>query len=975
MDGNAVTEPEGNGVNIPEGSEVPSTIRVVVRVRPLSPVEYANPSVRNIVQCLKDGIVVNGTSVKMSSRYFGAPHAKPQPRQFHVDQVFHQHSSQIEVYEACRHVVAGAFEGVNGSILAYGSTGAGKTHTMFGGRMSAAGVIYQAVQDILEIKEELEENGKSVVTRCSFMEVYNEKVYDLLASANSQGKRTELHVQDSTKAPDNSYMYSPTNRRYAVNPESLIVRGLTQFTPTTAEDFAQCVERGHTNRFVASTDANAHSSRSHAIFTVEIEVKDTTDASLGTIGRIRFCDLAGSERAAGTSNVGARLREGGNINRSLLALSAVVQELVQRRERPERMHYIPYRDSKLTRLLQDSLGGNCHTLMLFCISPSSMNYEETINTMLFAMKAKKIRVAAKRHEFSVDSKAVAANQEALIEELRVELALAREELMQLRGTHPDAPVGGSHTSPRPIPPVMGKVPVLTFSMQRGDRESVHPHHEGTSRASVRSSMRTPKVMDFMESSELQGKFKDLAAAKETLYREMREAEEAHSDLKMRLRQQKWKLVHYLSAKRDTSSKGDSVGSATPVGVAGQKRAIREMEAELAAYGDVIQRLLERMNTADHELDTVRQELLREKQHPFLELLLDNIKLRQSCTEAECLAAHYHQEYRAVMSREEEFSQALSKCVLAIQDMLPLTTPNTPQWNGAKHALMYANLPCVDTENIISEFQRAMEEGKVVPKSFVEPSFKRLSVQDMEARLKQLVKSTTESKGLAGRSSPKRANVMGSNRGATLQAPQLNGCRLGPVLSKSQRTLKASNMAPLPRAPKAISRQNTGTVIRKANTKGPVRAGHRDPANPSLLCSRKSPSLCSPVRDALPSQLYTYFPRTENNKGSSAVFSRCATKVHLRQAEEVVPFARSFTATGIIRAKPNQVHGAHPLRERNSNFTPPRRQRRVGKDTGATDESAQAKRGQNEYLEERFRKLLHEVKLMNSDQASTESVTH
>ncbi|CBH17604.1 kinesin, putative [Trypanosoma brucei gambiense DAL972] len=953
------------------------TIRVVVRVRPLSTVEHANPSVRNIVQCLKDGIVVNGAPSKMSSRYFGAPHAKPRPRQFNVDQVFHHYSSQFEVYEACRHVIAGAFEGVNGSVLAYGSTGSGKTHTMFGGQMSAAGVIYQAVQDILETKSELEENEKTVTTRCSFMEVYNEKVYDLLAQTSGQGKRKELNVQELTHSNDTSCYGSFINGRCGVNPESLAVRGLTYCTPETADDFARCVERGHINRFVASTDANAHSSRSHAIFTVEIEVKDTVNASLGTVGRIRFCDLAGSERAAGSSNRGDRLREGGNINRSLLALSAVVQELVQRREHPERTHYIPYRGSKLTRLLQDSIGGNCRTLMLFCISPSSMNYEETINTMLFAMQAKKIRVTAKRHEFAVDSKVVAANQEALIEELRAELALARDELLQLRGANANNANGAARTSPRAVSPPQAKdleVPTLSLSAQRTERDWMQLPLEATGRASMRSSTRTPKVVEAMElSADLQKKTKSLSATKELLYREMREAEEAHSELNMRLRQQKWKLVRFLSAKQKGSGKGVDGELSTSVGVAGQQRAIKEMEVELTAHGGEIKRLREKMDATDKELDKVRQELLREKQHPFLELLLDNVKLRQNCTEAECLAAHYHQEYRAVMSHEEEFSQALSKCVQAIKSMLPLTTPNSSVWEEAQLALMYANLPSIPTADIIHVVQKSMRSGRASPMASAESRFRRSSTQGIEARLQYQVSNGPDSRSLVVHSSPKKATGAYSNRSvAGTNTPLSGNSRSTIAAAKCQRTPKAMTVPPRP-VTRPSTRQPAGATFKKPPCpKGAIKVGHRDPANLSTVNGKKNTIIGSPCKEMTLASSRPHAARTDAGKAASPTFSRCATRTHVKFSEDVVPFTRSLTFNGISRTKARQSNGTPSLRERHNNFTPPRRMRRTNKDYGTGEEDIHPRRVLNDGLEERFKKLLDEVKLWHSDKASTDS---
>ncbi|EAN98340.1 putative kinesin [Trypanosoma cruzi] len=745
------TGEEEVAANMPEHKER-SAVRVIVRVRPLSTVEHADPSVKNVLQCLKDGIVVHCVLNRSSSRYFGARHAQPRPQYFKVDEVFHPYSTQIEVYESCRSIVAGVFDGINGSILAYGATGSGKTHTMFGGSMSAAGVIYQAMQDILEERERLEVEDQKVVTvRCTFLEVYNEEVFDLLVPSNPHGKRTPLKVQDFGQ--DDGIK---DGGKSGPNPESLIVKGLTQVTPQTAEEFAKFVENGHANRFVASTVANAHSSRSHAILTVEVEVKDIVNASVGTVGRVRFCDLAGSERAAGTTNSGIRLQEGGNINRSLLALGAVVQALAHRKKFPNQSNYIPYRGSKLTRLLRDCLGGNCCTLMLFCVSPSSMMYEETVNTMLFAMRAKEIQFFATRHEFRANPKEVAKNQEALIEDLRFELAQAREELQRLRGCSPGANFNrGLWSRQNSQAPVDPPSPEQFASPSKGDtlilfpattvgrgtdvRTEISDASPGQTQYASRFSTRMTLTSEGSDAyTELQKKLKRFSVAKEQLYREMRDAQEANSELDIRLRKHKWKLARFLSTRRKNAS-GDTNGERMmPVGVAGLRIAIEKMEVESVEQGGKMERLLEKMNETDRTIAGICKELLREKQHPLLELLMDKVRVQQSCTEAECLAAHYHQECRSIMNREEEYAQALSVCVSVIRHMLPLASNVPAIREEAQLALMFANLPSLSTTDMISVFERSMHTGNVPSTSLLDSQRAFSFVETVEARLQRLV---------------------------------------------------------------------------------------------------------------------------------------------------------------------------------------------------------------------------------------------
>lgn len=251
-------------------------IHVVVRVRPLSLTEHADSSMRNCVQCLKDCVIVGGTStITPSSRMStensntagkdgasagagGGGHSlsgggsnssstqsgpkKPKVYgtrteaalracQFHVDDVLHPHTTQIEVYErTCRRIVAGVFEGVNGAILAYGATGSGKTHTMFGSTLSAAGIVYQSIQDIFAEKRRLEaEEKKTVSIRCSFVEIYNEEVFDLLVPCSPPALRrmqqgAGLGAGSPTMHKPNGNNNSSSSPRNHLSPSSPLLR-------------------------------------------------------------------------------------------------------------------------------------------------------------------------------------------------------------------------------------------------------------------------------------------------------------------------------------------------------------------------------------------------------------------------------------------------------------------------------------------------------------------------------------------------------------------------------------------------------------------------------------------------------------------------------------------------------------------------------------------------------------------------------
>ncbi|KAG5510135.1 hypothetical protein JKF63_07031 [Porcisia hertigi] len=862
-------------------------VRVVVRVRPLSTKERANAGVHNCVRCLSDCIIIDGGAHTRASIHAGAaiPASQPtrattRPYQFSVDQVFHTHASQIEVYEqSCKRIVEGVFHGINGSILAYGATGSGKTHTMFGSTMSAAGIVYQAVQDIFAEKERLEEEeGKRVCIKCSFLEIYNEEVFDLLAKPIGEGpgggknpangsvgsprretKRVPLQVRECFGTTRGS-----TSPRFdATESASLHISGLTHIFPETLEDFARGIEHGHAQRFVASTGANSQSSRSHAIITVEVEVRhdytrangnnrcsslstaDDADvseatavrsptkkasrrkkqaASTVTIAKIQFADLAGSERAASTSNTGLRLREGGNINRSLLALGGVVQSLVQQKVRQQQTGgrgggkiFIPYRGSKLTRLLRDSIGGNCRTQMIFCLSPSTKHTEETVNTMRFAMNAKEIQVEAHRNEFSVNSSLLAKTQEVLIEELREELARAHAALAACRGG-----VGGGDSQilsssegsrSQDVDTLLAtgngsadsEVTAQASLSRKGSSSQVshnhfsHPTHRSRDRArsaptpfalpvplkttkgakrgtitpsavvaggaaplppenvlSLSSStpaggpdvpqdggglprpsvIRAARPSVFAENvplfSELEERLKNFSAQKESLYHEVRDAQERERDGEMQLRRELWRLATFLVSDASGNRARGEVGGncTTAVGVAGLRKIIASKEAEQAVQATQLIALTERLDDADRQFAATRQDLLRERQGTSLELLLDNARLRQGCTEAECLAAHYHQECRSLLNRQAEYAEALSKCVEAIQRLRPyliqLISQTPPEQSrggssggggsnailaaveAANVALLFALLPTASTAQMGTVFESALQ---------------------------------------------------------------------------------------------------------------------------------------------------------------------------------------------------------------------------------------------------------------------------
>lgn len=278
------------------------------------------------------------------------------------DHVFQSNTTQENVYNACaKKIVKDVLEGYNGTIFAYGQTSSGKTHTMEGKLHDpdGMGIIPRIVQDIFNYIYSMDENLEFHI-KVSYFEIYLDKIRDLLDVS-----KTNLSVhEDKNRVP--------------------YVKGCTERFVCSPEEVMDTIDEGKSNRHVAVTNMNEHSSRSHSIFLINVKQENTqTEQKLS--GKLYLVDLAGSEKVSKTGAEGAVLDEAKNINKSLSSLGNVISALA------EGSTYIPYRDSKMTRILQDSLGGNCRTTIVICCSPSSYNESETKSTLLFGQRAKTIK--------------------------------------------------------------------------------------------------------------------------------------------------------------------------------------------------------------------------------------------------------------------------------------------------------------------------------------------------------------------------------------------------------------------------------------------------------------------------------------------------------------------------------------------------------------------------------------------------------
>ncbi|XP_065847998.1 kinesin-like protein KIN-7N isoform X2 [Euphorbia lathyris] len=325
------------------------------------------------------------------------------------DHVFDEKCTNASVYGLLtKDIIHAAVEGFNGTAFAYGQTSSGKTFTMNGSE-DDPGIIHRAVKDIFEKIETI--SDREFLIRVSYMEIYNEEINDLFAVENQK-----LPIHESLE-------------------RGIFVAGLREEIVNNAEQVLKLMASGEVNRHFGETNMNVRSSRSHTIFRMVIESKgrdinSSTAYSSGDAVRVsvlNLVDLAGSERIAKTGAGGVRLKEGKHINKSLMALGNVINKLSDGAK--QRGGHIPYRDSKLTRILQPALGGNAKTSIICTVAPEEVHIEETKGTLQFASRAKRITNCAQVNEILTDA-ALLKRQKLEIEELRQKLQGSRAETLE-----------------------------------------------------------------------------------------------------------------------------------------------------------------------------------------------------------------------------------------------------------------------------------------------------------------------------------------------------------------------------------------------------------------------------------------------------------------------------------------------------------------------------------------------------------------
>uniref|UniRef100_A0A1A8PVT9 Kinesin-like protein n=1 Tax=Nothobranchius rachovii TaxID=451742 RepID=A0A1A8PVT9_9TELE len=369
------------------------SVKVVVRCRPLNRKEEPNGPAGGIVQMdLRLGQVI--------LRNPRAPPSEPQ-KTFTFDAVYDANSKQRDLYdESVRPLIDSVLAGFNGTIFAYGQTGTGKTYTMQGAWLDPEkrGVIPNAFDHIFTHISR-SQSDKQYLVRASYLEIYREEIRDLLDPNHGSARGLELRESPET---------------------GVYVQDLTSCVCKSLKEIEEVMNVGNQARAVGATDMNEHSSRSHALFLITVECSQPGPDGRKHIrvGRLNLVDLAGSERQTKTGVQGDRLKEAAKINLSLSALGNVISALADGRS-----GHVPYRDSKLTRLLQDSLGGNAKTVMVATLGPASLHYDETLTTLRYANRAKNIQNQPRVNEDPKD---------ALLREFQKEIARLRAQLNHRR---------------------------------------------------------------------------------------------------------------------------------------------------------------------------------------------------------------------------------------------------------------------------------------------------------------------------------------------------------------------------------------------------------------------------------------------------------------------------------------------------------------------------------------------------------------
>ena len=379
-------------------TEERSSIQVAIKVRPMLDREMKEGEFETIRA--EDNLIIvfdpMDLELDKQNRQVLEIYHRSREQRYAFDNVFTKESSEKMYYRTAHNLIDPLFKGFNGCVFAYGATGSGKTYTMLG-YGTTVGLNALALREIFEKRNEMPDFSVEVLI--SYVEIYNEQIRDLLVSKDT----ASCELRDDPI-------------------RGVTLTGATESKAESVEEVMTLLHSGNKRRTTESTNANFTSSRSHAVFQVTlISTPKSKDVIVSkTIGKLSMIDLAGSERGTVTENRGIRLREGAKINQSLLALANCINALG---DRSKKGSFVPFRDSKLTRMLKDSLGGNCRTVMVVTVSPSSSQFEETLNTLKYASRAKCITTKPVENKKLVEFHI--AEYKNIIAELRDEIETLR----------------------------------------------------------------------------------------------------------------------------------------------------------------------------------------------------------------------------------------------------------------------------------------------------------------------------------------------------------------------------------------------------------------------------------------------------------------------------------------------------------------------------------------------------------------------
>ncbi|XP_051887426.1 kinesin-like protein KIF3B isoform X2 [Pristis pectinata] len=586
------------------------SVKVVVRCRPMNEKE-ASGGYERIVHI----------DVKLGQILVKNPKGSPSelPKTFTFDAVYDHNSKQVELYdETFRPLVESVLLGFNGTIFAYGQTGTGKTYTMEGIRSDPErrGVIPNSFEHIFTHISRSQ--NQQYLVRASYLEIYQEEIKDLLAK--DQTKRLELKERPDT---------------------GVYVKDLSSFVTKNVKEIEHVMNVGNQNRSVGATNMNEHSSRSHAIFVITVECSEVglDGENHIRVGKLNLVDLAGSERQAKTGAQGDRLKEATKINLSLSALGNVISALVDGKST-----HIPYRDSKLTRLLQDSLGGNAKTVMVANIGPASYNCEETLTTLRYANRAKNIKNKPRVNEDPKD---------ALLREFQEEIARLKAQL-EKRG--------------------VGKRKKKNRRRQGGEGEEDMEEDDGEDDEGIKNEPEYWRAQQEKLEREKRAILDDhslVAEEKQKLLREkekkmgdVRREREASEALATKIKAMESKLLVGGKNIVDHTNEQQKVLEQRRQEIAEQKRREREMQQQMETQDEETLELKETFSSLQQEVDVKTKKLKK------LFAKLQAVK-----AEIDDLQAEHIKERQQLEQTQNELTRELKLKHLVIENFIPLEEKN------------------------------------------------------------------------------------------------------------------------------------------------------------------------------------------------------------------------------------------------------------------------------------------------------------